>query len=77
MLQLFDQNDTKTVILLNIIILYSVFYLNIFLKYWYEFSAASSVLHDSSEIILISWLGAQEPFLFISNVENSCASQPS
>ncbi len=32
----------------------------------------SSVSHDPSEIILIYWSAAQETFLIISNVENSC-----
>ncbi len=33
----------------------------------------SSVSHDPSEIILIYWFPAQETFLIIINVENSCA----
>ncbi len=33
----------------------------------------SSVSHDSTEIILICCFGAQETFLIIINVENSCA----
>ncbi len=33
----------------------------------------SSVSHDPSEIILIGWFAAQETFIFIMNVENSCA----
>ncbi len=43
-----------------------------------EFSASllqSSVSHDPSEIILISWFAAQETFIFliiIISVENSC-----
>ncbi len=31
--------------------------------------------HDSSEIILICWFAAQETFLIIINVENSCTAQ--
>ncbi len=41
-----------------------------------EFSASllqSSVSHDPSEIILICWFTAQETFLIIIDVENSCA----
>ncbi len=40
-----------------------------------EFLAAilQSVAHDPSEILLICWFGAQESFLIIKNVENSCA----
>jgi len=41
-----------------------------------EFSASllqSSVAHDPSEITLIWWFAAQETFLIIINVENSCA----
>ncbi len=41
-----------------------------------EFSASllqSSVSHDSSEIVLIYWFAAQETFLIIINIENSCA----
>lgn len=65
MLQLSDQKYTKTVILLNIIpILYSVLYLNILKKNIDMNFQQPIVLHDSSEIILISWLGAQEPFFF-------------
>ena len=40
-----------------------------------EFSASllqSSVSHDPSEIILICWFAAQETFMIIINVENSC-----
>ncbi len=33
----------------------------------------SSVSHDPSEIILICWFAAQETFLFIINIVNSCA----
>ncbi len=33
----------------------------------------SSVSHDPSEIIIIYWFAAQETFLIIINVENSCA----
>ncbi len=43
-----------------------------------EFSASflqSSVSHDPSEIILICWFAAQETFLIIINVENSCAAE--
>ncbi len=43
-----------------------------------EFSASllqTSVSHDPSEIILICWFAAQETFLIIINVENSCAAQ--
>ncbi len=29
--------------------------------------------HDPSEIILICWFAAQETFIIIINVENSCA----
>ncbi len=32
----------------------------------------SSVLHDSSEIILICWFAAQETFLSIINAEKFC-----
>ncbi len=41
-----------------------------------EYSASllqSSVSHDPSEIIIICWFAAQETFLIIINVENSCA----
>ncbi len=41
-----------------------------------EFSASllqSLVSHDPSEIILIYWFAAQEAFIIIINVENSCA----
>ncbi len=41
-----------------------------------EFPASfiqSSVSRDSSEIILIYWFAAQESFLIIIYVENSCA----
>ncbi len=41
-----------------------------------EFSASllqSSVSHDHSEIILIYWFAAQETFLRVISVENSCA----
>ncbi len=39
----------------------------------HEFSLfQSSVSHDPSEIILICWFAAQETFLIIINVENSC-----
>ncbi len=42
-----------------------------------EFSASlilqSSVLHDPSKIIIICWFAAQETFLIIIIVENSCA----
>ncbi len=41
-----------------------------------EFSASllqSSVSHDPSEIILICWFAAQETFLIVIGVENSCA----
>jgi len=41
-----------------------------------EFSASllqSSVSHDPSEITLIWWFDAQETFLIINNVKNSCA----
>jgi len=37
-----------------------------------SFKAEFSVSHDFSEIILICWFGAQETFLNIINVENSC-----
>ncbi len=42
-----------------------------------EFSASlqSSESHDPSEIILICWFAAQETFLIIINVENSCAAE--
>ncbi len=36
-------------------------------------NALSVVSHDPSEIILIYWFAAQETFLIIINVENSCA----
>ncbi len=52
------------------------FYWNLFLWYKAEFSASLlqfSVSHDPSEIILICWFAAQETFLIIINVENSCA----
>jgi len=35
--------------------------------------AECSVSHDRSEIILICWFAAQDTFLLIINVENSCA----
>ncbi len=41
-----------------------------------EFSASllqSSVSHDPSEIIIIYWFAAQETFLIIISVQNSCA----
>ncbi len=53
-----------------------------YIKMWFnsvinaEFSASflqSSVSHDPSEIILIYWLNAQETYIIIINVENSCA----
>jgi len=31
------------------------------------------VSHDISEIIIICWFAAQETFIIITNVENSCA----
>ncbi len=33
----------------------------------------SSVSNDFSEIILICWFAAQETFIIIINIENSCA----
>ncbi len=40
----------------------------------FEFLVAIiSVSHDASEIILIYWFAAQETFLNIISVENSCA----
>ncbi len=36
-----------------------------------EFWIQSSVSHDPSEIIL-SWFTAQETFIFIIDIENSC-----
>ncbi len=41
--------------------------------FWGSFFMIMYILHDPSEIILISWFGPQETFLIISNVENSCA----
>ncbi len=35
----------------------------------------SSVSHDPSEIILICWFAAQEAFMIIIDVENSCAAE--
>ncbi len=31
--------------------------------------------HDSSEIIVLCWFGAQETFVIVINVENSCDAQ--
>ncbi len=41
-------------------------------EYWASL-LQSSVSHDPSEIILISWVAAQEIFKVIINFENSCA----
>ncbi len=73
-------NTVKTVILSNIIIflncfLFAYILCDLFLDGKAEFSALllqSAVSHDCSEIILICWFGAQERFLIMINVENSC-----
>ncbi len=46
---------------------------NFVLNYYFLKVLNSSESHDPSEIILICWFGAQEAFLIIINVENSCA----
>ncbi len=53
--------------------------IELFILYW-TFSEhikkallQSSVSRDPSEIVLISWFGAQETFLVIMNAKNSCA----
>lgn len=45
----------------------------IVMKYFWVSFKIMYILHDPSEIILISWFGPQETFLIISNVENRCA----
>ncbi len=74
-LHLFDQIYSKNCqILLSLKI--AVFYVNIIEKAVFSASLLqSSVSHDSSEIIIICWFAAQEIFLIIINVENSCAAQ--
>ncbi len=56
--------DFIKIILWNIITIY---------KYLFSSHSSSLVSHDLSEIIVICWFGAQETFLIIVNVENSCA----
>ncbi len=74
-LHLFDQIYSKNCqILLSLKI--AVFYVNIIEKAVFSASLLqSSVSHDPSEIIIICWFAAQEIFLIIINVENSCAAQ--
>ncbi len=73
-LRLFDQKYSKYYYNLNICFLCEyLLNCNLFLSSKLNFQ--SSVSHDSSEIIIICWFAAQETFLIIINVENSCAAQ--
>ncbi len=52
----------------------SVFYFNIFQNVIYSCDGKAAFCHRILlEIILICWFGAQETFLNITNVQNSCA----
>ncbi len=66
----------NTLIFLSIIAVCNVLQCNLFLWWKAEFSASllrSLVSHNPSEIILICWLAAEETYLIIMNMKNSCA----